>query len=345
MHENNAVKAIVKFQNLQAACVGSAKGALGEWDSTEENYIKAWERLRSIYEDDYMQVQSYMQMSADLPQLNGSSSKIIRDTINIVQKHLHGLKRYEQLGDRHPYIIYTVISRMDTDTYRRRNLANINAEQADGEANNEIRPGKHLPTWTELEQSLESEVTIRVHAERRNGSDSAQAKHSQPQPGYSKNFKKGKGQSVPPCIICNEIHRIFDCETLDDMNLESRLNQVSEHQLCVRCLCKAHEWRCANKRCNDPCPKCLPEKKFHNSKLCPNQIGKARPVMKIADQRRKRKRTDGNRQAPKRRRFSNAREPQNDSKLQSTAQKVGEWSLIAKQRNALSNIKSSNKPR
>lgn len=55
MHENNAVKPIVKFQNLQTACVGKAKGALGQWDLTEENYQKAWQRLSSVYEDDYMQ--------------------------------------------------------------------------------------------------------------------------------------------------------------------------------------------------------------------------------------------------------------------------------------------------
>lgn len=35
------------------SCNGNAVGALGEWDLTEENYQKAWERLQSIYEDDY----------------------------------------------------------------------------------------------------------------------------------------------------------------------------------------------------------------------------------------------------------------------------------------------------
>lgn len=67
-------KTIVKFQNLQAACVGAVKGALGEWDLTDENYTKAWERLQSIYEDGYMQVKSFIRKLSELPQMSGSSS-------------------------------------------------------------------------------------------------------------------------------------------------------------------------------------------------------------------------------------------------------------------------------
>ena len=92
MHNNEKVPTITKFQNLKKACIGQAEGALGEWDLTEENYQRAWERLESIYEDDYMQVQSFMQKLEDLPAMCGTSSKTIRNTIDIVQKHIHGLK-------------------------------------------------------------------------------------------------------------------------------------------------------------------------------------------------------------------------------------------------------------
>lgn len=163
MHDNSKVATIVKFQNLKAACVDAAEGALGEWDLTNENYPKAWERLQAIYEDDYMQVQEFMRKLDDLPHMQSSSSKSIRDIIDTVHKHIHGIKRYINVDDKHPYVVFAIIERMDTDTYRawekhRPLLAKKNA--------NANKVGKHIPTWTELEEFLESEVTIRVHSEK-----------------------------------------------------------------------------------------------------------------------------------------------------------------------------------
>lgn len=107
-----------------------------------------------------------MKKLQDLPQMTGSSSKTIRDTIDIVQKHIHGLKRYVNLDDKHPYVVFEVIRRMDPDTYRawekyRPTLAKAHNQNAlHNEENNAIRPGKYIPNWSELEQFLEGEVTI-----------------------------------------------------------------------------------------------------------------------------------------------------------------------------------------
>lgn len=116
--KNDKYKPVKKFQFLKAACVGASEGALGEWDLTEENYLKAWERLQSIYEDDYMQIQSFVKKLNKIPVIKNSSSKTIRDIIDTVHKHIHGLKRYVTLDEKHPYVVFTVIDRMDADTYR-----------------------------------------------------------------------------------------------------------------------------------------------------------------------------------------------------------------------------------
>lgn len=172
MHNEAKVKNIIKLQNLMAACVGSAKGTLGEWEISDDSYEKAWLRLCTIYEDDYMQVESFMQkLLVKLPAISGSSSKTIRDTTDIVQKHIHGIKRYKiDSNENHPYVVFAVIGKMDADTYRawekhRPSLAKANAEKNGEDAHN-ARPGKYIPTWKELELFLENEVTIRVHAER-----------------------------------------------------------------------------------------------------------------------------------------------------------------------------------
>ena len=111
------IPATIKFTNLQTACIGKAASTLGEWDLTDDDYAKAWNRLQSIFEDDYMQLQSFMQKFFNLPHMRASSSQSIRNVIDTVQKHIHGIKRFVKADDTHPYVVFAVIDRMDTETY------------------------------------------------------------------------------------------------------------------------------------------------------------------------------------------------------------------------------------
>ncbi|XP_055314002.1 uncharacterized protein LOC129575099 [Sitodiplosis mosellana] len=355
MHTNEKVKTIVKFQNLQTACVGDAVGALGDWDLTDENYAKAWERLQTIYEDDYMQVESFMQKLDALPRMNGTTGKAIRNTIDTVQKHIHGLQRYINMDPKHPYVVFSVISKMDTDTYRawekhRPVLAKADAERNGIDPDNR-RPGKYIPTWKEVEAFLENEVTIRVHAERhpnfatsrRNEHQISkkQQKHQYKQNQFAKNNDANTGEKT--CPICEGSHLIYKCQSFIDMNLVARQNQVTEHELCVRCLQNLHAGRCANKRCNQICPKCLPENKYHNSMLCPNALRQTtNAAMNENVAGHKRKQQYSNQRNPKRFRHSNENASRTDSNRgQSSVNKLSEWSKVATQSNAIKNISSS----
>lgn len=117
MHSNEKIKPVIKFQNLKTACTGDAAGTLGDWDLTDENYQKAWEKLTSVYEDDYMQIQAFMRKLNKLPHMKNRSSKTIRSVIETVQKHINGLKRYIKIDEAQLYAVFTVIDRMDTTTY------------------------------------------------------------------------------------------------------------------------------------------------------------------------------------------------------------------------------------
>lgn len=111
MHNNDRVKPVTKLQNLQAACTGDAKIALGEWEVTCENYKLAFDRLVSIYQDEYMQVQSFMQKLQKLPAIKGSSSRTFREAIDTVHKYINGVKKHIKIDDSHPLLLqkWTVI--------------------------------------------------------------------------------------------------------------------------------------------------------------------------------------------------------------------------------------------
>lgn len=143
VHENKEIKAVTKFQALKAACVGDAAGALGEWDITEDNYYKAFQRPTKRYEDNYMQMQAYMSKLMRLPRMKNNSSKTIRQIIDTVQQHIAGADRYIRTDENHPYAVFAVIDKMDADTFRawekhRRALLKAKSEQAaDDDSDNE----------------------------------------------------------------------------------------------------------------------------------------------------------------------------------------------------------------
>lgn len=242
-------------------------------------------------------MQSFMRKLTELPQIN-DSSKTIRDTIDIVQKHMHGLSRYVELGSDNPYVVFAVISRMDANTFRawekhRPLLARAHPERSEEDTDGEFRPGQYIPSWTDLERFLETEVSIRVHAEQRNCVGDALTSNESASDKQGKRFeranqnKNGGKPNYPPCPLCNEAHAIWNCQSFIDMNIVSRLNQVAEYDLCVRCLQISHSGDCLSNRHNKQCSKCLPEQKFHNNKLCPNANQPAKSVMKASAQRKR----------------------------------------------------------
>lgn len=353
MHNNDKIKTIVKFQNLRTACIGPAKGALGEWDLTDENYGKAWERLQAIYEDDYMQCNAFMQKLGKIPRMQDASSKTIRDVINTVQKHIHGAARYVKLGNKHPYVVFTVIDRMDTETYRawekyRPTLAKAEAQAAN--ADGSVRQGKHIPTWEQLEEFLEGEVTIRVHAEHRNKSDAKPSakdtfkqKRSKQQGNQNRNTR---GDSTPEwlqCVLCNTIHTLFRCDVFKDMNLNGRKNHVQQYNLCDRCLRKRHTGQCEVSRCNKECPRC--PGKYHNSFLCSNKEIEVKTAMLTQENHapgRKRRGQPNNKWQAKRHRSETDNKRQQNDRLQSTVNVVGDWTLMARESNAIKQMKGTN---
>lgn len=339
MHNNENVPAITKFQNLKAACVGQANGALGEWDLTEENYNKAWERLQAIYEDDYMQMQAFMLQLDKLPTMNKASSVSIRNLLDTVHQHIHGVERYVKVDEKHPYVVFAVINRMDTETYRawekhRPTLAKASTQTNESFGNNDtidtniVRPGKHIPTWNELEQFLESEVTIRVHAEKRNdGKDEEITNPSTKQYNFKhQNFEnKQRVREFLQCVLCDDIHPIYRCESFKAMNLTDRKEHVNQNNLCQRCLRKNHDGRCDRKENNEECPKCKPASKFHNSLLCPSSELKLKLALLARE----------NQGGSKKRKYQSESDSSSDSNsdsssdsdedMQSHANKIGYW--------------------
>lgn len=117
LHNKPNVSCITKLRALKKACTRDARGALGEWDLTDENYKNAWAKLNKIYDNHYMQVHQFMRQLRRVPKMN-ATSKSVRDIMDIVQKHIHGVKNHIKQDATQPYAVFAVIDSMDGDTYR-----------------------------------------------------------------------------------------------------------------------------------------------------------------------------------------------------------------------------------
>lgn len=363
IHKNKEVLAVTKFQALKAACIGEAAGALGEWDITEANYLKAFKRLSAIYENDYMQTQAYMHKLIRMPRMKDNSAKAVRQMLDAVQQHIAGVNRYIKIDENHPYAVFSVIDKMDSDTFRawekhRPSLTKANARQIDPNDNNDdnaeadetenqdeipLNLGKHIPTWKELEEFLEGEVTIRVHEERRHETDKQSFQRNQAKQNKAnfanKNSKQFKRQDAKPksypsyvvCGACDGNHPTTQCETFKTTNLLGKKQIVCDKDLCEKCLRKNHSGPCENNKCNVECPRCKPGIKFHNSLLCPNIDQNARSVMltNTSGSRKRKGNKNEHQRNNKRRRGAN------DNQMQSVVHKVGDWKIPA-QSNAVS---------
>lgn len=141
---------------------------------------------------------------------------------------------------------------------------------------------------------MEGEVTIRVHAEKRNATNPSKSNDN-----TNKSFKRFKYQRMensrsPPehlqCVLCNDIHPVYKCESFKAMNITGRKNHIKNNGLCERCLRKKHEGQCEFKKCNEPCPKCKPAIVYHNSTICPNKELNKRLALLAREEKRGKKR-------------------------------------------------------
>lgn len=263
---------------------------MGEWDLTEANYEKAWNRLQAIYEDDYMQVQSFMRKLHSIPRIEKATSKGIRDLIDTVHTCVHGLSRYIPMESNDSFIVFWVIDRMDRDTYRawekhRPTLSNV-VEQAQEIEGAQRNVGKHIPTWRELEVFLEGEVTIHVHDEKcveassigdmrnlnLNPGGGAIKKQQTQQKSYPA-MDKAQAPDFLDCALCDEVHPIYKCNKFKATDLNRRRNHVSQNNLCERCMRPNHRGDCKEPKSMEQCPDCRKGTR-HNSWLCPTKEAK-----------------------------------------------------------------------
>lgn len=314
VHVKDHIPPIQKFQLLKAAIKGPAERTMGAWDLTEANYQKAWERLLSVYEDDYLATQNLVRKLMNIPKLNIPTNKGIRKIIDEIHESKNQLEDYFDTDKWDPLILFMVIDKLDETTYRAwetyraslpitqtkesettqtqptdntQNVTQAEEGAAGGEAITvkKRKPCK-IPTWKNMDDFLEQQSRILLHAENRDNANTTQResnrsnanqrsnnqsrdssanrannppRDSSANRGSNPNRTQGSTSTYqqsnamqrtepnyPPCKLCQVRHPLYHCDVFKDMPYQCRLDYAMDNVLCQRCLRAAH----GESRCN-----------------------------------------------------------------------------------------------
>lgn len=190
IHDNKEVPVIKKFHYLRASVSGAAARAMGSWPFTEPNYIRAWNRLAEVYEDEYLAIQTLIRRLLSIPKMESASFTGLRRIIDTVHECLNQLGSYVDVTNWDALVVFMVIDLMDPATYEsweshreteRKEIQDRmevdenpeeNAQNAQnaGNANQAAalpRVNVFIPCWAEVSAFLEKRARILVHSERR----------------------------------------------------------------------------------------------------------------------------------------------------------------------------------
>lgn len=246
--ENKSLSDAQRMQVLKTNLGGEAEGLITDLTISNADFTSAWERLTHRYENKRLLVFQHLRKIITQPIVkhDGVDSKLIKKLLDTTDQ---GLLALQNLGrpvkSWDDWIVITIAHKLNEDLRR--------------EWEKKIGHTNVLPTWSELKEFLEEELSIAESIE--NGSQ-----------------KKGSGQKStiksnqvtvdanPNCIICKKKHSLFKCFEFRKMKPDDRMTLAKKEKLCFRCLGR-HENKLSCDREN-PCKKC---KKNHNTWLHPKE--------------------------------------------------------------------------
>lgn len=265
IHKKPNITNTDKMYRLKEALTGSAKLTLGSWEVNNENYLKAFEKLCSVYDNDYLIVSAHVQEILTLEPLQTPTAENIRKLIDTVTNAVQQLKVLNA-NTAELMLIQLVESKIDDRTRQAWDMQ---------------RHPNSIPTFDEMHHFLEKRARMQVNQEayavKNNKSERFQP--------YNKNrYNSGSNRRttnakfltpLPPCRVCQGNHGLFKCAKFLAMSYATRLAKVEEWQLCNSCLGRKHATATCPKGYN--CVRCPGE--VHNSALCPKIVTYARNAL------------------------------------------------------------------
>jgi hypothetical protein len=237
VHNDVRLSAIQKFFYLKA-CLKNTSICLeiSSLELTGENYDLAWKLLVSRYENRKALINKHIKALFTLPKVDRNSASSLRQLIDNVSKHIHGMKSQQIVID-DAVLIYLVTSKIDGLSHQlwEAHDSNVNVD--------EVATFESLKMFmSNRARALENVEEFEIRSSRNAVPGQGQRFKNPTQNGQrlvlaALNYESGQ------CVLCQGKHPIWRCKCFLDKPIKEKLEFVSQKGLCEKCL-KIHSEDC-----------------------------------------------------------------------------------------------------
>lgn len=298
-----------KIDILAKSITGDAEACVGGMiNRDKDEYDRAWAALCNRYDNEYQVVMAHLNAILNIKAATKDSEKDLRAIVDTINQQLRMLKRYDfDTAAWDPLVFAVVLRKLDADTFKewekletRKKMPKLIDLLAFVERrisslihlSESHAAGQHTQVLTENRQRstdrFNRDRKTQGQANQRHGHQSASIGSGEPLKQGKPNSASGENQqqsSSPPCVLCGNTHRLWNCRKFTSMSLAARTDALAKWKICPNCLIEKHSSEVCTR---NGCPFCDNAK--HNSCICPKRV--ANRVHHARGRKRKQGQTD-----------------------------------------------------
>lgn len=237
---NTTLAQVDKLQYLISCLSGDAAMVIANIPIQSDNYTRAYEKLRSRYENKRSIVNAHLDTLFSLKTVTRKCAKSLEQVRSTVANTIEALTA---LGgspkDWDYFLVYLISKKLDSETQEAWELS--------------IGASTEPPTYSSLDEFLASRVRGLESLGAR-----ASAAPGKPQPERQSHApsRGARVHTVSPasvsCPLCPEQHLLFQCEQYRSKTPQQRHRFLQENKRCYNCLSNSHNSQAcrSEKRCN-----------------------------------------------------------------------------------------------
>ena len=233
-----------KLFHLRSKTKGEAGRIVGKYPPTDQNYLLAWNALRSRYENKRVLVDNQLKALFNIQTANSETCEAIDRVRTTISDCLSMLTSHGVAVDQwDPILIYLCSTKLPVETL-------TVWEQS-------LESHSNLPTWAQMETFLinRHQVVERIASLSRqeprpnrfpNNSDRTRNLNSRTNDSLNRSTRQSgttynnNNNRTMACRLCNENHNLRSCAQFSDFTVRQRSDFVAQHNICSNCLSPAH---------------------------------------------------------------------------------------------------------
>ncbi|XP_033252781.1 uncharacterized protein LOC117192220 [Drosophila miranda] len=237
VHNDPILSNVEKFNHLLSCLVDDALGTVKAFQISADNYEKALDSLKEVYDKKYFIFSDTVSQLFDIPSTTKASASCLRsliDTVSAIYSSLQSLGSEKDINS--AMLIHIALSKVDPTTKSRFE------EQLDYDK---------LPSWSECAAQLNRRYQHLAAEESTRNKGKTKQETSKGPTKSSFSCAKTDRRADSKCSYCHAgNHTISNCQSFSALPVLQRFDITKQLRLCINCLRPGHTvTRCKTAKC------------------------------------------------------------------------------------------------